>query len=270
MTGIDSPTRSLASLEFAEWHQGRQRDLQAPDSWLGLIGLFWLEEGDNLVGSAANAAVLLPSGPSRLGVLRWSATGIHWLPMDGEAMPLLTDANGAPTVVTQGSLAFFVMEREGRLAVRLRDRDWAARRPFAGIECFPFSPDWQIVADWRPLEPAREMEVPNVSGDMKTVRVAWQAVFRVGDSEATLLPMSVSDTGVFFVFRDTTSGRQSYGAGRFLHAAPPQGGKILLDFNRAINPPCAFTPFATCPLPPPENWLSFAVAVGEKKYAAEH
>jgi uncharacterized protein (DUF1684 family) len=261
-------TNALAS--HAHWREERLRSLQAPDSWLGLIGLFWLEEGDNVVGSAADAAVPLPSGPPQLGVLRWSAAGVLWLPADGEAMSLVTDAGGAPTVVSQGSLAFFVIEREGRLAVRLRDRDWAASRSFAGVDCFPFSADWQIVADWRPLEPAREMEVPNVSGDLKNVTVAWQAVFRVGDVEATLLPMSVSDSGVFFVFRDTTSGRQSYGAGRFLHAAPAQGGKIVLDFNRAINPPCAFTPFATCPLPPPENWVSFAVAAGEKKYADGH
>lgn len=259
MTAADA----LASHE--RWREERLRNLQAPDSWLGLIGLFWLEAGDNAVGSAEDATVKLPFGLPQLGVLRWSATGVRWLPAEGEAMALATDAGGAPTVVTQGALAFFVIEREGRLAVRLRDREWADRQPFRGVDCFPFSADWQIIADWRPLEPAREMEVPNVSGDMKTVTVAWQAVFRVGDIEATLLPMSVSDDGVFFVFRDALSGRQSYGAGRFLRAAPPQDGKIVLDFNRAINPPCAFTPFATCPLPPPENWLAFPVPAGEMK-----
>lgn len=255
-------------LAHEQWRQARLESLQAAESWLGLVGLFWLEEGDNAVGSAPDAAVLLPFGPLLLGVLRWDDLGVRWLPTEGDSQTLATDAAGSPTIVTHGALAFFVIERDGRLAVRLRDRDWSLKRPFPGVECFPYSRDWQVVAEWRPLSPPRRMEVPNVAGEMTAVTVAWNAVFRVADQEVTLLPMSVSDSGVFFVFRDATCGRQSYGAGRFLHAEPPQDGKILLDFNRAINPPCAFTPFATCPLPPPENWLPFPVAAGEMKVAS--
>jgi len=256
-----------AEEDFARWREERLRHLQAPDSWLALIGLFWLEEGDNTVGAAPESTVLLPSGPSLLGVLRWREGLLRWLPVAGDAQTLATDAGGAPSIVTCASLAFFVIEREGRLAVRVRDLDWAAKRSFAGIELFPYDAAWRIEADWKPLASPLTIEVPNVCGDLKPVQIAWQAVFKVGEVEVTLLPMSVSDHGVFFVFRDATSGRISYGAGRFLNAAPPSGGRIVLDFNFAYSPPCAFTPFATCPLPPPENWLAFAVEAGEKAYA---
>jgi uncharacterized protein (DUF1684 family) len=254
-------------LAHEQWREERQRSLQATDSWLGLVGLFWLEEGDNTVGAAPESTVLLPSGPSQLGVLLWCKGLLRWLPVTGDAQTLATDADGAPSIVTSASLAFFVIEREGQLAVRVRDLDWAAKQPFAGIELFPYDATWRIEADWKPLSPPLTIEVPNVSGDLKPVQIAWQAVFKVGEVEVTLLPMSVSESGAFFVFRDVTSGRVSYGAGRFLNASPPSGGRIVLDFNFAYSPPCAFTPFATCPLPPPENWLSFPVPAGEIKPA---
>jgi uncharacterized protein (DUF1684 family) len=110
------------------------------------------------------------------------------------------------------------------------------------------------------------MEVPDVTGDLKMVGVTHQAVFEVADQKVALLPMSVGEKEVFFIFRDRTSGRETYGAGRFLKADTPHDGTITLDFNRAYNPPCAFTAFATCPLPPAENWLPFAIPAGEKKW----
>ncbi|HEX5802476.1 MAG TPA: DUF1684 domain-containing protein [Azospira sp.] len=259
-----------APAEWAEWRTARTASLAAPDSWFGLIGLFWLEEGSNAVGADAAASVVLPAGPALLGHLDCVGGTVTWRPLAGPPTVLATDAGGEPTRVSHGALAFFVIERDGRLAVRLRDLDWAAKRqpPFSGVDCFAYDPAWRIEAEWKPLDPPRTMDVPNVSGDLKTVRVEWQAVFHVGATEVALLPMSVPETGegsVFFVFRDATSGRQSYGAGRFLHAGAPAGGRLVLDFNRACNPPCAFTPFATCPLPPPENWLPFPIEAGERK-----
>ena len=259
----------MAEIERQEawrrWREARAASLASPDSWLGLIGLFWLEDGSNAVGSDPEAVVCLPDGPGRLGHLVCSGTSVVWHPAGGAAVPLVTDAGGVPTVVEQGPYAFFVIERDGRLAVRLRDRGWAAKQPFSGVDIFDYDPRWRIEAEWRSLVPPQVMEVPNVSGDLKLVEVAWQAVFSVGGEEIALLPMSVSEGKVFFVFRDATSGRISYGAGRFLDAAPPQDGRIVLDFNFAYSPPCAFTPFATCPLPPPENWLSLAISAGERK-----
>lgn len=250
------------------WREARAEALAAPDSWLGLIGLHWLEAGVNAVGSDPAAVVVLPEGAAQIGQLEWAGNRLVWRPAAGEAVELQTDAGGTPTVVALGRYAFFVIERDGRLAVRVRDREWASRHAFAGIESFAYDPAWRIEAEWKPLDPPQVMEVPNVTGDLKPVTVAWHAEFRVGAQIVTLLPMSVSESGAFFVFRDATSGRMSYGAGRFLNVEAPMGSRIVLDFNFAYNPPCAFTPFATCPLPPPENWLPFAVEAGELKYAA--
>lgn len=250
---------------FAAWRQARQRELAAADSWLGLIGLFWLVAGRNRVGSGADCPVRLPSGPAHLGDIEWHENGISWQPAGEAASPLQTDRDGQPTIITCGTLAFFVVEREGKLAVRLRDRNWAATRPFAGLAYFDFDPAWQIEAQWQALPEPRLMLLPNVSGEVKNVEISHQAVFAVQGQGVSLLPVAVGADEVFFVFRDQTSGRQSYGAGRFLKAAPAVDGRIVLDFNRAFNPPCALTSFATCPLPPPENWLPFAVPAGEMK-----
>ncbi len=251
---------------FTAWQQARHDELAAPDSWLGLAGLFWLAPGANRVGSGDDALIRLPDGPAHRGDVLWQDGRLTWQPVGGASCELQTDSAGQPSVVEVGEWAFFIVDREGRLAARLRDRAWAAKRPFAGLAYFEFDPAWQVAADWQALAPPLSMEVPNVSGDLKTVEVAYQAVFEVAGQAVTLLPMAVGEHEVFFVFRDRTSGKESYGAGRFLKTAPAVDGKIVLDFNRAYNPPCAFTPFATCPLPPPENWLPFPVTAGEQKY----
>ena len=248
------------------WQAQRNAELRSPDSWLGLVGLFWLQPGRNPVGSAATATVLLPAGPVWLGDVFCEAGRVLWRPTDGPEQELATDVHGAPTIVSFENWSFFVVDRDGQLAIRLRDRNWADKTPFSGLDFFAFEPAWQIVADWQSIDPPLSMEVPNVSGDLKTISVAHRAVFELAGQTVSLLPMAVGDKEVFFVFRDRSSGRETYGAGRFLKTPGPFDGKLTLDFNRAYNPPCAFTPFATCPLPPPENWLPFAVPVGEKKW----
>lgn len=255
--------------QLIAWQQQRNVELAAPDSWLGLVGLCWLQPGPNAVGSAADAAVVLPGGPACLGILQWDGNGdgIRWLPAEGPAQVLATDLHGAPTVVDFENLSFFLVDRDGQLAVRIRDRDWATKTPFAGLEYFAFDPAWQIVAEWQVLDPPQLIEVPNVSGDLKMVSIGHCAVFRQAGQTVRLLPMAVGESEVFFVFRDRTSGKETYGAGRFLKVSAAVDGRICLDFNRAYNPPCAFTPFATCPLPPPENWLPFAVPAGERKWS---
>lgn len=252
--------------EWKNWQKKRHAELAGPDSWLGLAGLFWLEPGLNGVGSGEGSIVLLPGGPAHLGDLLWQDGRVVWQPADGEARELQTDIGGQPSVVDFQNWSFFPVDREHRVAVRLRDRNWAASLPFDGVDCFDFDPAWEIEAEWQALSPPLKMEVPNVSGDLKVVEVSHRAVFQVAGQAVTLLPMAVGDQEVFFVFRDRTSGKESYGAGRFLKASPAVNGKIRLNFNFAYNPPCAFTAFATCPLPPPENWLSFAVPAGERKW----
>lgn len=252
--------------DLKSWQAARRAELASPDSWLGLVGLFWLQPGDNAVGSAESAIVRLPAGPAVLGTLRWQGEEVWWLPQAGAAQHLQTDRAGAPSVIECGTLAFFVVERDGQLAARVRDRAWAAGRPPLVLDYFAADPAWRIEAEWQAIEPPLQMEVPNVSGELKTVSVDHRAVFAVAGQQVALLPMAVGADEVFFVFRDRTSGKESYGAGRFLKTAPARAGRIVLDFNRAYNPPCAFTPFATCPLPPPENWLPFAVPAGERKW----
>ena len=268
------------SAKHRRWQAARQAELAAPDSWLGLIGLVWLEAGENTVGNCTDCAVALPAGPARLGSLWLVGGAVAWQlapgalvevvrggAVCGERQQLSSDRDGAPSEIVCGSLALIVIERDGRLAVRLRDRDWAGSRTPPRLAYYPYDPAWRIAARWQELASPVAMTVPNVSGDLATVLVAHQALFEMDGSTVTLLPMAVSDKEVFFVFRDRTSGSATYGAGRFLKvpAAAAVDGKICLDFNFAYNPPCAFTPFATCPLPPPENWLPFAVAAGEKK-----
>jgi len=258
-----------ASLE--KWRIARHAELAGPDSWLGMCGLYWLAPGINRVGSGDDCPVRLPDGaPACLGELDWQGEALIWRGLDGGLRELQTDRQGKADAVEWRSLVFFVVEREGRLAARVRDRDWAARQSFAGLEYFPEDPSWLVEADWLPLDPPVTMDVPNVTGELKSVEVAFKAVFASDGQSVELLPMSVGADEVFFVFRDRTSGRETYGAGRFLKAKPAVDGRITLDFNRAFNPPCAFTPFATCPLPPPENWLPFAIAAGEKRWSAGH
>ncbi len=250
---------------LATWQAARLAELRAPDSWLGLIGLYWLEPGRNRVGSGEDCLVRLPAGPVYLGDLDWRDGRITWQVLGGEPCELSTDHAGQPSLVRHENYVFFIVDRESRLAVRVRDLAWAEKQPFAGMEYFPEAANWRVVARWQPLSPPLSMEVPNVSGELKKVEVSHKAVFEHGGQVVELLPMSVGEHEVFFVFRDRTSGKQSYGAGRFLKANFTVDGQICLDFNRAYNPPCAFTPFATCPLPPPENWLPFAVEAGELK-----
>jgi uncharacterized protein (DUF1684 family) len=256
--------------DLKDWQARRHAELAGPDSWLGMRGLFWLEPGLNSVGSDEKSVVRLPDGPAHLGDLCWLDGRVMWQPVAGEARELQTDIAGDPSVVEFQNWSFFPVDRESRIAARLRDRNWAASQPFAGLDYFDFDPAWQVEADWQPLSPPIRMEVPNVSGELKVVEVSHQAVFEVAGQKVTLLPMAASDREVFFVFRDRTSGRETYGAGRFLKTNSAVNGQIRLNFNCAYNPPCAFTPFATCPLPPPENWLPFPVAAGEKTYRSGH
>lgn len=252
------------------WQTARHAELAGPESWLGLTGLYWLEPGINAVGSADDAMVKLPGGLAQQGVLNWEAGRILWQPVAGAAVELETDHAGQPTTVELENATFFIVDRDRRLAARVRDRNWAAMRRFDGVACYDYDPAWRIEARWETLDAPLTMEVPNVSGELKTVQVTQRAVFAHAGETLTLLPMSAGEREVFFVFRDRSSGRETYGAGRFLKAPVAVDGKICLDFNFAYNPPCAFTPFATCPLPPPENWLPFAIPAGEKKWHGDY
>jgi uncharacterized protein len=247
-----------------------------------VVGLFWLEPGKNAVGSDPGNRVVLPPGraPAFLGSLdrRSDSVTFHAAPgsgvlTDGKPVTMLSlrsDADGEPTVLGVGSISFYVIRRGERLGVRVKDSQSEARRTFKGIESFPVDPKWRVEARFEPYEPPRSIPVPNVLGTVDSEKCPGTLVFELEGKTHRLDPvLERGETDLFVIFGDRTNGKETYGAGRFLYAAPPVGGRTVLDFNKAYNPPCVFTPYATCPLPPPQNRLPIRIEAGERRYG-EH
>ena len=269
-----------------QWRSSRVQTLTAPDGWLSLVGLAWLQPGSNTVGSAADNSVVLTSGPAHLGVITLTADGAAQLTLaagsealiDGKALheaTLVDDVQagvGKPTLVSFGTTSFYVIDREGRRGLRLKDPQAPSRTSFLGIDYFPIDPTWRVQADWVPVTAGETLEMGTVIGTTEKYPVPGKVHFTRDGKTFEMLPVIEvpGDAQYFVVFADRTSGKETYGAARFLYLDPPQAGKVTLDFNRAYNPPCAFTAFATCPLAPPENRLDLRVAAGEKKYRGGH
>ncbi len=264
--------------EIAEWRQGRLARLTSEDGWLTLVGLHWLKPGENRFGSDPANEVVLPAGkaPALAGsfLLEEGRVRVRALPgsgltLEGAAVgerELRTDATGEPDVVRLGELRFYVIERGGRFAVRVKDPQAATRREFPGLDYFPADPRFRVTADFVPYESPKEVSVPTVLGTVETMRAPGRVRFELDGRSLSLEPV-LEDPGaaeLFFIFKDATSGRETYPAGRYLYAPLPKDGKVVLDFNKAYNPPCAFTPYATCPYPPRENWLPVRIEAGEK------
>jgi len=270
--------------EVEQWRADRVARLTAPAGWLSLIGLEWLQPGDNRIGSAADNDIVVSAMPAHLGVASLRADGRVHLALaadsgalvDGKPLreaTLVDDAGeGTPTLVSVGTLGFLAIDREGRKGLRIRDSEAATRRDFAGIDYFPIDPAWRIDADWVPASAGQTLEMGTVIGTTEKYPVPGTARFTRDGKTFEILPVIEvpGDAQYFVVFADRTSGRETYGAARFLYIDPPKDGKVVLDFNKAYNPPCAFTPFATCPLAPPENRLDLRVVAGEKSYRGGH
>lgn len=267
--------------EIEAWRAQRLARLTTPDGWLTLIGLHFLNPGDNTIGSAKDNDLVLAKGPAHLGKVTLSADGglKVALAADAEARidgkPAMAGElkwNGRkPTIVTVGTLSFFVIDRSGKKALRVKDSEAERRTHFLGLDYFPIDPAWRIEAQWVEFEEPRTIPITNMLGLVSPAVVHGKAVFEREGKKIELIPI---DEGpgepLFFVISDATSGQETYGACRFLYADAPENGKVVLDFNRTENPPCAFTTFATCPLPPKENRLSLAVNAGEKNYRGGH
>jgi uncharacterized protein (DUF1684 family)/dienelactone hydrolase len=287
MTGRDDPAASAATdadrawrSDIADWQKRRAVRLTADDGWLTVAGLFWLEPGLNRMGAAEDNAIRLPAGsaPARAGSFllengRVSVESLPGVPLTSGGKPvkrmtLRADADeGGPDTLALGELRMTVIRRSKGLAIRLRDLAAPARREFAGIACFDVDPAWRIRATWVPYDPPKPVEIPNIIGSVDTMMAPGRAEFEKDGRRYSLEPvLEEGDSDLFFIFQDETSGRTTYPPGRFLYSAPPADGMVTLDFNRAYNPPCAFTPWATCPLPPPQNRLALAVTAGEKTY----
>lgn len=269
-----------ASIEA--WRAERTKRLTTPDGWLSLIGLHFLKAGANTVGSAADNAIVLAKGPAHLGTVVLGEGGKVTVTLNPAAEALVNGVSrlsaeldegrqGKPTLVSCGTMSFILIDRGGKKALRARDSESERRVNFLGIDYFPIDPAWCIEAKWMAFERPREIPITNILGQTSPALVLGKAVFEREGKTIELLPIQESPTDpLFFVIADATSGNETYAAARFLYAEPPVDGRVVLDFNRAQNPPCAFTPFATCPLPPKENRMPIAVTAGEKKYREAH
>jgi hypothetical protein len=257
--------------EIMKWRQNRLTRLKSDDGWLTLVGLQWLNDGENKIQIPPNSgSVVLQNG---LVMLMPSKT----LTIDGKPVtaPVAlhddTDAKG-PTVVSSGTTHFYVVKRAPKYALRVKDTSSPARTHFLGLDYFPVAPQWRVEAHFEPFNPPHHVTITNVLGMTSDEIAPGLLAFTVNGKEYKLEPiLEQGETDYFIIFKDATSGKETYAAARYVYAHPPdKNGMTVIDFNKAYNPPCAFTQFATCPLPPPQNRLPFRIEAGELKYRGHH
>ena len=273
-------TAAFASAEHA-WRAQRRDRLLAPDGWTSLVGLHWIERGDHFIGSGPSNGLRIAMGPPELGLLSLDAGTVRFTPATGATVTVDGAAATAPVVLRtdadprgpsvlrfdNGDGQATVIERMGRLALRVRHAGAPTRTGFAGLEYWPADPAWQVRARFVPHPQGRTIEIANVLGGVEPMPNPGVVEFTRDGRTHRIEAIDEGEDTLFLVFADRTNGHGSYPAGRFMDVPRPDAdGAIALDFNRAYNPPCAFTPFATCPLPPPENRLDLAVTAGEKAY----
>lgn len=264
----------------------RVDELERADGYLALTASGWLLPGDNTMGSAADNRFRIPAAPAHLGVLNLDAHArvhlhlieTYGIRVDGQpatvsTSELRTQGNGGkqqPTRVSFGSSYLYVVENGTQRGLRVKNNDAPLRTHFPGFDYFPIDPSWRVEADWVPFAQPHALKMAYVTGTESDTPIAGKAVFQRDGHTYELLPID-EDGQLFFVFTDRTAGKLTYGGARFLYAAAPKDGKVLLDFNLAQNPPCAITPHVVCPLAPPENRLKLPVTAGEKKFVGgEH
>jgi uncharacterized protein (DUF1684 family) len=274
--------------EIQKWRDARETRMKSDTGWLTVAGLFWLKEGDNRFDTDKANDIMLPEGtaPARAGLFRL-ASGVCTVvmepgvaatlqasatPLDG-GTPVTTavlrdDTQPDPEVIVLGRLRMFVIKRGERFAIRMRDLESSMRKEFTGLHWYPIQESYRVTASFEPSDPPTEVPVPNILGETEKMPSPGVARFQLQGRSITLRPVLETPDAkqLFFIFKDTTAGRKTYGAGRFLYAELPADGKVVLDFNKAYTPPCAFTPFATCPLPPESNRLDIAIEAGELDY----
>jgi uncharacterized protein (DUF1684 family) len=272
--------------EVEAWRAQRLERLAAVDGWLTVVGLHWIAPGVNRFGADPSSEIPLnaPGIPALAGtvellddgsVVARTAPGATVMINGGPLVEtvLHSDAQAEPDVLGVERLSFFIIDRGGRLGARVKDPEAPARSGFAGIEHFPIDPRCRVTARLEPYPEPRKVPVPTVLGTPTTMLAPGVLRFTLHGEELSLEPYlnAVDDPEYFLIFRDRTSGNSTYGGGRFLDAAAAGAdGATVIDFNLAYSPPCAFTPHATCPLPPPQNSLRVSIEAGEKFSEAAH
>jgi uncharacterized protein len=273
--------------EIEAWHAARLNRLQAEDGWLTLIGLFPLPHGEHTLGTGPDSDLRIEAvAPPYMGTLIVRADGVRFVCADDvqvgiagrpqvaprhddPASPavLQTDRDGAPTVLQIGSVSFHIIERGEALFLRVRDADSAVRQNFEGIERFPVDASWRVTACLKTRDAPPTVPIVDVLGRTEQRPTPGLLVFEHRGTTHSLIPIGESGGPLFIIFKDQTTGASTYGGGRYLYAdAPGPDGCVILDFNLAYNPPCSFTPYATCPMPPSQNMIEAHVTAGEKTW----
>lgn len=255
-----------------KWRAEREALLKRPNGWLAVAGLFWVKEGSQTLGSSDQSDIIFPkSAPSKIGTITLANDIVTIQPEPGVVLtrndkplegPIKTDKNGAADKIHLGDLTFSVIVRGTRTGIRLWDPNCKGRTEFKGCKWFAPDPAYVVKAKWVPHNPVRTIPILNILGDTEQSSNPGYVEFTLGGATHRLEAIGEGNE-LFFNFKDATSGKETYGAGRFMYADLPKDGIVTLDFNKAYNPPCAFTNFATCPLPPKGNALKAKISAGE-------
>jgi hypothetical protein len=272
--GVDPAYRTVIAKHRAE----RVRELTAPGGWLAVAGLFWLHEGHNTAGSDQTNQIRLPArAPGQLGAFELKNGTVRFVAHSGVTVKASTAAvreyvfdpeKGEKSAIVSSGLRMFIIRRGERYAVRLIDPETAARKEFKGLEYFPLRSEYRVDATFVMYDTMKDVPVPNILGMMVPMESPGYVVFSLNGHQYRLEPVyeTRKHEDLFFIFKDLTSLHDTYPAGRFLHAPLPSNGRVAIDFNKAYNPPCAFTAFATCPLPTKDNQLQIRIEAGELRY----
>ena len=254
--------------DIMKWQTERSQRLQREDGWLSLVGLHWLAEGENkpipgVTLVRQGDVVTLQPGPEMQ---------IDGKPVTAPVALANDTAEKGPAIVQMGTKRFNVIKRGERYGLRVKDSQAETRTHFQGLDYFDVDPKWRVEARLEPYNPPKNIPITDVTGMTSDNHAPGALVFTVDGKEYRIDPIvEEGSTDYFIIFKDATSRDATYPAGRYLYASPAgKDGKVIVDFNKAYNPPCAFTPFATCPLPPPQNRLPVRVEAGEKKYRGGH
>ena len=288
LNATDTESAATWKAGLLTWRADLAKELQQPNGWLTLIGLEWLKPGDNTFGSApGNNLVVKAPTAAYLGVVQLNDKSLQLLPphggypkgllVDGKVptneQSLGSDDSGHPSKITTGTVTITIIHRGERYALRIKDSRSPARTQFHGLKWYPPNEAYRLQAKWIPYNPPHQVAIPTILGTEVKSDVPGAAEFSLDGKTFRLEPIleSPDDKELFFILRDTTSTTDTYGAGRFLYTSLPdhgltQQGEVTLDFNRAQNPPCAYTPYATCPLPPPQNRLPIPIPAGQQRY----
>lgn len=278
-TSIMAQTTTAYKQEIDNWHKQRVASLVAPNGWVNLEGLFWLSPGKNSFGSDEGNDLVYhnPAFPKQAGYFVWENGIVTWTSNDGIKVSILDSAitsaqifdetKNAP-LLALGSFRWNIIKRDDRIGVRFRNLESPALKKFKGIERFDVQEQWRVTAHLEPVSQS-SLLITNVLGQTNAESTPGKLVFTIGNEIYRLDPITEDDQ-LFILFGDETSGKLTYPSGRFLYANKPDvNGNTILDFNKAYNPPCAFSNYATCPLPPRQNILPIAVTAGEKDYHSE-